>query len=48
MSDHKTESKASKEFKKLVNDLDIELLKESLKEFLHNMLYLLLMETMIK
>lgn len=29
MSDSKTESKASKEFKKLVNDLDIELLKES-------------------
>ena len=29
MSDRKTEFKASKEFKKLVNDLDIDLLKES-------------------
>lgn len=35
MSNHKTESVTSGEFKILINDLNIELLKE-LKEFVHD------------
>ena len=35
MSDHKTETETSREFKEFANDLSIKLLKES-KEFAHD------------
>ena len=46
MSNHKTEPKTSKKFKKLVNNLNIELIKEFKKLFLM-LLYLLTMEKIL-